>query len=68
MIAFTSIKDYQNLLNILKFENERYRKALQEISKGEGRYDTDRLIHLENTLADMIEIAENALKETEVDK
>ena len=37
--------------------------ALQEICKGQGRYDMDRLRHASNTIEDMIEIAGRALDE-----
>jgi hypothetical protein len=36
-------------------------KALEEISKGAGRYDQDRLTHAQNTIEDMVEIAKETL-------
>ena len=38
-------------------------KALVEISKGEGRYDMDRLRHAANTIEDMQKLALDAIKE-----
>lgn len=37
-------------------------EALKEISKGEGRYDMDKLIHASNTIEDMKNIAKEAIK------
>lgn len=42
-------------------DNKRLRMALEEISKGEGRYSMDRLMHATNTIEDMKEIAIKAL-------
>jgi hypothetical protein len=42
---------------------EKYEAALIEISKGEGRYDEDRLQHASNTIQDMIALAKEALKD-----
>jgi hypothetical protein len=36
-------------------------KALQEISKGEGRYNMDKFIHASNTIEDMKQIAIKAI-------
>ena len=38
-------------------------EALIEISKGQGRYDMDRLRHAANTIEDMKELAIEAIKE-----
>ena len=43
-------------------EIERLRDALTQISYGEGRYNTDQLTHAENTIEDMIGLAEAALE------
>lgn len=37
--------------------------ALIEISKGEGRYNENKLIHASNTIEDMIQLAEEAIDE-----
>ena len=37
-------------------------EALKKISKGEGRFSMDRLMHAENTIEDMKEIAQQALQ------
>ena len=37
-------------------------EALKEITKGEGRFDMDRLIHASNTIEDMKSIANEAIK------
>ena len=46
----------------LKAENERLKEALEEIKKGEGRYSLDQFEHCRNTVEDMKELAEQALK------
>lgn len=51
-------------LSYLLAANKRYKEALQEITKGEGAYNTDPLIHASNTIENMIEIAKNALTES----
>ena len=43
-------------------EIERLRDALTQITYGEGRYNTDQLTHAENTIEDMIGLAEAALE------
>ena len=36
-------------------------EALQEITEGKGRYDTDKLKHASNTIEDMIKLAKDAI-------
>jgi len=43
-------------------EIERLRDALTQITYGEGRYNTDQLTHAENTIEDMIGLAQAALE------
>ncbi len=50
-------------LDVLKSNVEKMTGALQEISKGVGRYDTDVLKHAGNTIEDMISIATGVLSE-----
>ena len=62
---------YQNLSHYLQ-ENDfphtevcdviaRLSDALRTITKGEGRYSRDPLTHADNTIADLIAVAESAL-------
>jgi len=48
---------------ILKAEVERLRKVLTEVSKGEGEFDIDPVLHAINTIAHMKSTAQEALKE-----
>ncbi len=45
----------------LKEANERYRKALEEIREGYGRFSTDPFTHAVNTIDDMKALAVEAL-------
>lgn len=42
---------------------ERLRAAIREIAKGEGRYSESRQQHADNTIEDMIGLANDALRE-----
>jgi len=46
----------------MRDEIKRLRDALTQITYGEGRYNTDQLTHAENTIEDMIGLAEAALE------
>ena len=51
--------------NKLLAENKRLRAALEEIAKGEGAFSRDRLEHATNVIENAIDLAKQALKETE---
>ena len=48
---------YRNSL----IEKKKMKEALEEITKGEGRYDMDHLVHASNTIEDMRKLAKEAL-------
>ena len=49
----------------LEAENKRLRDALEKIAKGEGAFSRDRLEHATNVIENAIDLAKQALKETE---
>lgn len=53
---------YQDAQEV-EYRNNKLREALEEIKKGDGAYDMDKLKHASNCIENMISIAEKALKE-----
>ena len=49
----------------LEAENKRLRDALEKIAKGEGAFSRDRLEHATNVIENAIDLAKQALNETE---
>ena len=51
-----------NYNNELEAENKRLGKALKKVADPKGAYDMDRLRHCENTVKNLVEIAQKALE------
>lgn len=58
-------KELIGMVKELEAENAKLRTALQEITKGKGRFAVDQLQFATNTIEDMVALAEAALAETE---
>jgi hypothetical protein len=51
----------------LEMENLRFRRALEKISEGRGRFSMDHLQHAKNTIEDAINTAKKALAGDDTD-
>lgn len=61
-----AIREIASMHNELRtkqsIRERRFRNALVEIAKGEGRFSQDHFQHAKNTIEDMTELAETALR------
>ena len=64
----TVLEKRNNQLNVEQATLKKMRGALEEISKGQGRFSLDHFEHCRNTVEDMKVLAEQALADTEEEK
>lgn len=62
MEMLRALEEAATRIEELERERDELRKALQAISRGEGRFSRDPLTHASNTIEDMIDLANAALK------
>ena len=56
----------KEIMNLCNDSCSELLEALKEITKGEGRFDMDRLRHAGNVIEDMKSIAEQAIKKVKI--